>query len=267
VHLSRDRGQTWEKPLYTGLPEYFPYKILETSSLPLWAKDRLHVEVEIRDIGRVGPVMMPSPPPVSPDLKTGLYLDIPLAELARDTDADGIPDITEERLLLDPNSADSDRDGVTDGIDPTPNLKPSGPPLPEDEAVAAAIEIVSKPLGAIVSGFAQDKSTSEGVADAAKGIGRDAVSPDRPVILSAGAVDYSRLSPKRMILVYSSEDIARFSAMRPYFGGTHLHTAIFNRAGERGFMKWAAGGFTGGTLRVTREGSGWRIELLSAYII
>ena len=45
--------------------------------------------------------------------------------LRKDTDADGLTDITEKLLLLNPNSSDTDADGIKDADDPAPNVNES----------------------------------------------------------------------------------------------------------------------------------------------
>jgi hypothetical protein len=45
-----------------------------------------------------------------------------LAHLREDSDNDGLPDLVEQSLLLDPHNADTDGDGLPDGFDALPNL-------------------------------------------------------------------------------------------------------------------------------------------------
>ncbi len=51
-------------------------------------------------------------------------LEIRLSDVLRDTDRDGWTDLEEQRLGLDPNKADTDGDGLADGMDPCPNYAP-----------------------------------------------------------------------------------------------------------------------------------------------
>jgi hypothetical protein len=73
---------------------------------------------------------------------------VDLAEAARDTDKDGIPDLIERRLFLDPRRADTDGDGRADGVDPVPNAAPSA----EDEASAAATAFFDQYYGIMAPG-------------------------------------------------------------------------------------------------------------------
>lgn len=109
VLLSTDGGATWSDPLYTGLRINQPYVVRPVSALPLFAGDHLHVEVEVRELD---PAKITFPPIGLAPKRTarGLYLDIPLAALTRDSD--GLTDLAEARLLTDPASPDTDGDGI-----------------------------------------------------------------------------------------------------------------------------------------------------------
>lgn len=52
-------------------------------------------------------------------------IDLPLADLRRDADSDGMLDLVEKRLGSDPARADSDGDGVPDGKDAAPLARPA----------------------------------------------------------------------------------------------------------------------------------------------
>ncbi|HVT18499.1 MAG TPA: thrombospondin type 3 repeat-containing protein [Thermoanaerobaculia bacterium] len=136
VLLSDEAGKTWLPPLYTGLRANLPYTVREASALPLLAGDHLRVEVEVKELGSAcavenGPAELAPRKP-----RRGIYLDIPLATLEQDSDGDGLTDLAEERLLTDPNDADSDRDGLADGVDPTPTIASAGMPPPSSGAAA-----------------------------------------------------------------------------------------------------------------------------------
>jgi hypothetical protein len=50
---------------------------------------------------------------------------IELADLRRDSDGDGLTDVMEEQLYLDPHNPDMDCDGIPDGADAAPNANPA----------------------------------------------------------------------------------------------------------------------------------------------
>jgi hypothetical protein len=104
VLLSRDGGATWGAPLYTGLRLNQPYVVRPLSALPMFDGDHLRVEVEIRELDPESIIF----PPIGlapKRVEKGLFLDLPLAALARDSDGDGLTDIIETRLLTDPQTA------------------------------------------------------------------------------------------------------------------------------------------------------------------
>ncbi|HEY2737880.1 MAG TPA: hypothetical protein VGK45_05705, partial [Thermoanaerobaculia bacterium] len=149
LFLSADGGATWAEPLYTDLRINQPYVVRPVSALPLFAGDHLHVEVEIRELD---PTKITFPPIDLAPKRTarGLYLDIPLEALTRDSDGDGLTDLAEARLLTDPASPDTDGDGIPDGADPLPTVRESAvedrspaalawPPLPNPCAEPAGM--------------------------------------------------------------------------------------------------------------------------------
>jgi hypothetical protein len=71
-----------------------------------------------------------------------------LAEAARDRDRDGIPDLVERRLLLDPERADSDGDGIPDASDPVPNAAATA----EDDLAPVAAAFFEQYFGVYAPG-------------------------------------------------------------------------------------------------------------------
>ena len=111
LFLAVAAGGRWSPPLMIPLqmPYYPPLKIA-ISGLP---KGRLRLEFGAPDpVGNV-PVYDPTPDAI----------EVALAEVQRDTDGDGWTDIMERHLQLNWRDADSDRDGIPDGQDATPDYR------------------------------------------------------------------------------------------------------------------------------------------------
>lgn len=258
VHLSRDGGRSWEPPLYTGLAQFFPYHVPETSLMPLLSGDHLDLEVEVAELDTASITY----PPVG--LRTrrrasGLYLRIPLAGLARDSDGDGFTDLAERNLLLDRARGDGggpfivgSDGGIGCGAPDRDRLALAGL-LGQMFSVSAAalIEPVDRPPG-------QDPLVLPvwRRVDAA---------PEQPLFLRGDPAHFRCLNPDRLMIVYGEDDIAQLERFRPDFHSVTLPRIVYNRARDRGYAIWSAG-WTGGTLRLRLVDGRWAIDTISSWI-
>lgn len=263
VHLSSDGGKTWSKTLYTGLAQFFPYAVKPSSCRKMLAVDHLEIEVARAELDR-GSITYPPVALRTKGQTEGLYLEIPIAELEKDTDGDLITDIEEEHLLLNPAKADSDGDGLNDGIDALPNIVNAKSSTETDRVMALVLgKIFDASFGAIIEGVDNaDKPLDERLAGPRA---RDHVSPNRPIFVQGKASDYAGIRPPAMMLVYSDEQIAQLETMTPIFHAVQLWPLIMNRDRSRGFVKWSAR-WVGGTIGITREGSSWKVEDIAGWI-
>lgn len=133
-------GGEWEY-LFTGLPS-LRYEVPGDSLVPLGSPP-YQVEVRIREIWAGGDFV-----------KTGEQIDHLVIELdpealRADRDEDGLPDLVEGFLALDPDNPDTDGDGLDDRCDPLPHVRPAGRPTPAMEVVAVALgELLADPAQA-----------------------------------------------------------------------------------------------------------------------
>src|SRR5712691_10692249 len=89
VIRSHDGGRTWGRPIYTGLRIQSPYVVRPLSNAPLLAGDHLQVEVKVEELDASSITF----PPVglrAKRVQEGLLLQIPFADLERDSDTDGL---------------------------------------------------------------------------------------------------------------------------------------------------------------------------------
>jgi hypothetical protein len=80
-----------------------------------------------------------------------LTLKADLAVLMRDSDGDGLADLEEERMSLDPHRADTDGDGIHDGDDAFPNVALLGPAVPEADLMTAVLAGDDEPATALMT--------------------------------------------------------------------------------------------------------------------
>jgi hypothetical protein len=256
VHVSDDGGKHWERPLYTGLADRFPYVVAPASRLPLIAGETLQLAVEVAEIDTASI----SYPPVA--LRTrrrarNLYLTIPLAALRRDSDDDGLTDIAAHHLLLDrPRSAASTPFVLGSDYDADCRAAPSA----EKRALidllgrlagpsgAAIVEPVDRPAGKLIVGW-------RGAAAAG----------DQPAFLIGRPQDYACLASRRLIIVYDKADIELIRRFTPDFHALEMPRIVFNRARDRGYVAWSMG-WAGGTYRLRRVDGKWQFDSISSWI-
>jgi hypothetical protein len=262
VHISDDGGKTWRAPLYTGLADHWPYVALPASRLPMIDGEVLDVAVAVRELDlrsiTYPPVML-----ATRRRADDLYLRIPLAALRQDSDGDGITDIVETHLLLDPHNPDSDGDGIPDGRDPMPNVKAVAGSLPVNDALALILEkITGAPTGALIEPVDRLRGA---LAPILGGLQASPNSMDRPIFVAGRRADFAAFSPARRMFVYEPADIARLQQRTPDFHALSLGQVVFNRAGTAGFVKYSTG-WSGGTYRLRLAGKRWSIEQISGWI-
>jgi hypothetical protein len=256
VHLSEDGGQHWQAPLYTGLAQNFPYVVPSASRLPLLNGDRLDLEVEVQEVDTASI----SYPPVA--MRSGrqasnLYLRLPLANLRRDSNGDGVTDIAARTLLLDRARAEGGTPFVV-GSDNGANC--SAPPRAQATLIALLDRLFSGQSGAIVE--AVSRPAGQPIVQSWRGAG---AAEDRPVFLVGDPRDFRCLRPNRLMIVYGESDIAALERFRPDFHAVSMPQIVWNRAHDRGYAVWSAR-WRGGSFRHRLVDGRWVIDVLSSWI-
>jgi len=250
VHLSDDGGKSWGPPLYTGLAEHFPYVVPQESRLPLLAGDRLQLEVEeaLIDTATI------TYPPVGLHVRrkrSGIYLDIPLADLGKDSDGDGLTDIAARHLLLDEK-----------GAGPTPFV------VGRDRDCSASSPETLARLAILEKLFEVEAQALIEPPDKKALIGdwrRIQPSGKPPIFLRGNPDEWRCITLDRPMIVYSEADQERLRKFSPDFQLITLPPIRWNRAHTRGFVSWSMG-WTGGTYRLVRTAHGWDLQSISSWI-
>jgi hypothetical protein len=227
VILSSDGGTTWSRPLFAGLQLSRDYRVRQASDVPLLAGDHLHVEVDRRESDSESEAEAESPAagPVPAEEQTGraargIYLDIPLAALERDSDGDGLTDLAEEALVTDPKDPDTDRDGVKDGVDMLPQVALQQRPGPESQALAGMFAAM------------ESRDRSGGSPDPLEAR-TDFWVGDRQL--------FTALHPRRRLVVLTPEELKLAEEkLGPIFART-ITLFVLNHAGTQGFVIWTTG--------------------------
>jgi hypothetical protein len=199
-------------------------------------------------------------PPV--DLRTspatkGLMLTSTLEALSRDSDGDGLTDVVEGRLMLDPNNPDSDGDGVPDGHDMVPNI-------PNTKAPSRDSELLSELLFRLAT--ARPPGIEPGVVE-------DGGAPSLMLKTPESAVDVLYLqmsepigtergfSVRLIILTPEEVDLARkrFGAFYPI-----ELDVFFDQRHDEALIQWSES-WRGGTIRA-RWKNGWELKDLSWWV-
>jgi hypothetical protein len=260
VLLSSDGGRTWDPPLYTGLRANQPY-VARVSRLPLLAEDHLQMEVEIAELD---PSKIHFPPVALAPKRTakGLYLDIPLELLQKDSDGDGLTDLAEERLMTDPESRDTDGDGLEDGVDPLPNV-PFRREAPSATARALAAFLADNwnvDRAAIIEGIPAGPRALCCAKDRVRSV------DEKTLFLVADRGLFSALEPTKRVVVLTAEEAeAAEKKFGPFFP-QRLKLFVFDRSGRRAYAVWDASWQGGQTLLEEQADGTWKATSTTGWI-
>ncbi len=118
--ISNDNGSSWKK-YYTGLVENYYYYFNRESKISLLKNDNtLQIECAITRLEKQA--IRPIGSPTFGLVQDGLVIEIEMSEIIKDSDNDGLTDIVENKMLLNPTNSDSDGDGINDGEDSNPRF-------------------------------------------------------------------------------------------------------------------------------------------------
>ena len=245
LHVSHDRGATWDRPLYLGLQQFQPYVVPATSRLPMLKGSLLQLEVQVRELD---PESISFPPVALSSKREAddLYIERSLDDLARDSDRDGLTDLLEDKLRTDPHSADTDGDGLDDASDSLPGISLQGPPPADADVIARVFEhILGYEAGAIQLGVAAGRHTEDLFANM---LGSPAKSARGVTFLLADKDMLTGLLLPSPIIVLDAADLAYLNARFGIHYPVQFPSPWFNRARTKAVVQWSAG-WTGGTLR------------------
>lgn len=121
IALSNDNGKNW-KQYYSGLTVNKNYYFKSNSKIPLW-KNSTTLQIEAAKVKIISERILPSKPEEYGVLRDSLAIQFDFSKIVLDSDNDGLTNIVEERMLLNPNNPDTDDDGIIDSKDKNPRFK------------------------------------------------------------------------------------------------------------------------------------------------
>lgn len=270
VWLVRTERDDWTDPVYLGLQQHFPYVVTRESELPLVEAGRLQIEVQVREIAPESITF----PPVGLSLarqEDGVVVSRELADVFRDGDADGVTDVAETRLGLDPARADTDGDGRNDGVDPVPLTASSGVVPPARRALALAVlqQLTGHDAGALVMTPRPAQGDPLDVDDMLGDMGSPPPEPPRlrtVILVSNDSALFADLDLPFRLMVYTPEQIRRLSeGGAPFYPpSVEIHSSLDGRAH---FVVWSAS-WVGGSFmaRCPDTGGPCQVEEKSSWI-
>jgi len=270
VWLARTEGGVWTGPAYLGLQQHFPYVVAASSALPLVEDGRLQIEVQVREIA-TGSISFP---PVGLSLarqEDGLVISRPLAEVFADSDSDGLTDIAELRLRMDPRLPDSDSDGLLDGADPAPLTATDGPASPARRTLGLAIlqQMTGHDAGAIVISPRPPTEEPMELDDMLAAMGSPPPPPPIPrsiILVSDDPGLFTGLDLPFRLLVFTTEQVRRLSE-----GGTPFYPpkvdVYSSLDGREHYVVWSASWVGGAFIaRCPSDGAPCEVEEKSSWI-
>ena len=243
------------KSYYLGIKEHRPFELVE-SDQPVVVGDELRLLVRR---AAIDPKRITFPPiglQIKSDKKV-IELRAKLDDIMKDTDGDGLTDLAEQQLLLDPKNPDSDGDGIPDAQDSLPNVALNRNPTPRQSAFAAAVAFLT---------HEPDRAISFGVPESDTFVRRQSTD-ERTLFIVADPNDAAGIAgTKRIIVVPTSLDFSLL-AKHPAFGlffPMSISLKMFDD-GKHAEVVYSAG-WSGGTLAMEMRDGTWHIGTLSSWV-
>jgi hypothetical protein len=262
---SRNGGKSWHTPHYLGLQSRSPYLAKHDARLSMFAGDALRIEA---DVAELDPESITFPPIGLRNRRevSDIRIDIPFADIERDTDGDGWTDLLEAKLHTDPAKADTDGDGLGDALDDFPQASARGTPDPD---AALIVDLLKRIMGFERAGIVEpvvDGKGSKSLEQHLSGIRR------RPgagsvlfQIVVGDPARFAGLRAESQVIVLSEAQVREIRATSGPFYPLEFPEILFDAKRERAIVTWSAG-WVGGTLLYRKVKGRWTGKEVSQWI-
>jgi hypothetical protein len=186
-------------------------------------------------------------------------LDIDLNALRRDSDGDGLTDLLEEKLLLDPRARDTDGDSIDDAADMLP-LEAHDPEVPS---------YVREVWAALLPVLAGDRAVPRGTAATRTKPAVDAAGqpPFRALLtlfVRSSKCPVTHASPVRVICLEPAM-LERYGTTFGKLSPMDLSQIVFDETRQHALVRYAFP-HSGGTLRAVKQNGEWRFQTLTTWV-
>lgn len=121
IELSDDYGRNWKR-YYTGITVNKKFYFKCNSKIPLWKSSKV-LQIEAVKVKKISDRILPSIGEKYATIRDSIAIELDISKIIKDSDNDGLTDIVEERMFLNPYNPDTDGDGVKDAKDKNPRFK------------------------------------------------------------------------------------------------------------------------------------------------
>jgi hypothetical protein len=239
---------------YLGIKEHMPFELVD-SDKPFIVGDELRLLVRRAAIDPKKIVF----PPIGLDIraeKKVLELRASLSDIMKDSDGDGLTDLAEQQLLLDPHNPDSDGDGIPDGQDPLPNVALTKQTSSRQAAFASALAFLTNEPDLGISVLVPGSET----------FARRRSGDERTLFVITDPENLAGVSAGRRIVVLPTSLDMKLLGKNPAFAVFFpLQVSLRMIDQEHAELVYNAS-WQGGTLALELRNGVWRIGTLSEWI-
>ena len=250
---SLDGGANWQPPLYLGFQYQAPYVVAQKSRVSMFAPGVLRLEAKVAELD---PESI-SFPPVALELRreaSDLYIDIPLADLERDTDGDGLTDLLEAKLATSRTNADTDGDGLSDRLDDFPQASARAEP---HVLAPIIVDLLRRLMGYERAGIIEPVRPGSGEPrDFLTGLQHADSGSVLFQFVAGDASQFLGLRAAGQVIVLNDQQIAAIRARSGPFYPLSFPNILVDPQHTRALVRWSAG-WTGGVINYLFKNGRW----------